>query len=131
VSLPAFRFVCSPSALQGAPADWAREMLADGEIALMGEEGLDAINDLAHELRLVTISVIRREPSPEVQRATVIELAAGLPLIWVAPAFDETAKNWGRQRGPMTLLVETAGALSDEERRRIDRFVAMLGRQSE
>jgi hypothetical protein len=131
MSLPAFRFVCSPSALSGAPANWAREMLLDGEIALMGEEGLDAINDLAHELDLTTISVIRREESPELQRDTVINFAGGLPLIWAAPQFDDVATTWARDRGPMTLLVVAPGPLPDEERRRIDRFVAMLGRQSE
>jgi hypothetical protein len=31
----------------------------------------------------------------------------------------------------MTLLVETNGELSDEERRRIERFVVILGRQAE
>ena len=31
----------------------------------------------------------------------------------------------------MTLLVEASGPLSTEERRRIDRFVAILGRQAE
>jgi hypothetical protein len=31
----------------------------------------------------------------------------------------------------MTLLVESGEPLSDEQRRRIDRFVAILGRQSE
>jgi hypothetical protein len=31
----------------------------------------------------------------------------------------------------MTLLVEPAGPLPEEERRRIERFVAILGRQSE
>jgi hypothetical protein len=31
----------------------------------------------------------------------------------------------------MTLLSQAAGSLGDEERRRIDRFVAILGRQSE
>ncbi len=31
----------------------------------------------------------------------------------------------------MTLLVEADGALSDDERRRIERFVALLGRQAE
>jgi hypothetical protein len=131
VSLPAFRFVCSPSALSGAPANWAREMLLDGEIALMGEEGVDAVNDLAHELDLTTISVIRREESAALQRDTVINLAGGLPLIWVASQFDEVATTWAHDRGPMTLLVQTTGPLPDEERRRIDRFVAILGRQSE
>jgi hypothetical protein len=31
----------------------------------------------------------------------------------------------------MTLLSESTGALNEDERRRIDRFVAILGRQSE
>jgi hypothetical protein len=31
----------------------------------------------------------------------------------------------------MTLLVEAHGALPDDERRRIGRFLAMLGRQTE
>jgi hypothetical protein len=31
----------------------------------------------------------------------------------------------------MTLLIDTAEPLTDDERRRIDRFVATLGRQSE
>jgi hypothetical protein len=106
-------------------------MLLDGEIALMGEEGLHAINDLAHELDLTRISVVRREESAELQRDTVINFAGGLPLIWVAPQFDEVAGTWAHDRGPMTLLVQTAGPLADEERRRIDRFVASLGRQSE
>jgi hypothetical protein len=31
----------------------------------------------------------------------------------------------------MTLLVETPGPLSEDERRRIERFVVILGRQAE
>jgi uncharacterized membrane protein YebE (DUF533 family) len=31
----------------------------------------------------------------------------------------------------MTLLAQSSGPLDDDERRRIDRFVAILGRQSE
>jgi hypothetical protein len=31
----------------------------------------------------------------------------------------------------MTLLVETTGTLDDDERRRIERFLAILARQSE
>jgi hypothetical protein len=54
-----------------------------------------------------------------------------LPLVWVSDAFDDETTNWAHARGPMTLLVQADGPLSDDERRRIDRFVATLGRQSE
>ena len=61
----------------------------------------------------------------------MVAYAASLPLVWVAPAFEDETASWARDRGPMTLLIATAGPLSDDERRRIDRFVATLGRQSE
>jgi hypothetical protein len=131
MSEPAFRFVSAPSALIGAPAGWAAEMLRDGEVALLGAEGLDGINRVAHDLRQPSISVIRSEADPDLQDRTVIDYAGGLPCIWVAAAFREPAARWARDRGPMTLLVESAQPLSDAERRRIDRFVASLGRQSE
>jgi hypothetical protein len=54
-----------------------------------------------------------------------------MPLVWVEPNFTERAKQWARDRGPMTLLAQSSGPLDDDERRRIDRFVAILGRQSE
>ena len=73
----------------------------------------------------------RGEDSAAAQEATVIAYAAGLPLVWIAPAFSDAATTWARDRGPMTLLVTASAPLSDEERRRIDRFVATLGRQSE
>jgi hypothetical protein len=57
--------------------------------------------------------------------------AAAKPLVWVAPAFGERAQRWARDRGPMTLLVETGEALSEDERRRVERFVVILGRQDE
>ena len=57
--------------------------------------------------------------------------AAALPLVWVADSFTERANSWARDRGPMTLLSQSSGPVDDEERRRIDRFVAILGRQSE
>jgi hypothetical protein len=132
VPQPSFRFVCVPSALVGAPANWAREMLRDGEIALLPDAGnLAAIDDVAHELGLVSVAVIRGEQDAERQQDTVIAYAQSLPLVWIGEAFGEAATTWARDRGPMTLLVQAGGPLSDEERRRIDRFVATLGRQSE
>jgi hypothetical protein len=132
VSIPRFRFVCVPAALEGSPAAWAREMLVDGEIALLaGAGGFDAINDLAHSLHLVSVAVVRSETSASRQEETVIAYAQSLPLIWVAGAFSEHASGWAHDRGPMTLLVATSEPLAESERRRIDRFVAALGRQSE
>ena len=131
MSEPRFRFVCAPSALTGAPSGWAREMLREGEVALLGDEGLEAVNTVAHELDLVAVSVIRAEESAERQDATVTDYAEALPLIWVAGSFTERANAWAHDRGPMTLLSQSSGPLGDEERRRIDRFVAILGRQSE
>lgn len=128
---PAFRFVCPPSTLEGAPAGWAREMLRDGEIALLGDKGLDAVNEVAHELQQTSILLVRSEADAEQQDATVIAYARSVALVWVAGAFSEHARRWARERGPMTLLVETDGPLPVEERKRIDRFVAHLGRQSE
>jgi hypothetical protein len=57
--------------------------------------------------------------------------AAAKPLVWIAPSFGETAAAWAHERGPMTLLVEAAGPLSDDERRRVERFTVILGRQAE
>jgi hypothetical protein len=131
MSEPAFRLVSAPSALIGAPAGWAAEMLRDGEVALLAGEGLDAVNRVAHDLGQPSISVIRAEADTGAQDRTVIDYAAGLPFIWVAAQFSDPVTRWARDRGPMTLLVESAEPLSDPERRRIDRFVASLGRQSE
>jgi hypothetical protein len=129
---PTFRFVCVPSALMGAPGNWARDMLRDGEIALLADAGgLDAINDVAHSLERISIAIIRGEPDAERQQSAVIAYAESLPLIWIGQTFGESATGWARDRGPMTLLIQAGGPLSDEERRRIDRFVATLGRQSE
>lgn len=124
--------MCVPSALEGAPGDWAREMLRDGEIALLSDDGgLEAINEVAHALGLVSVPLVRGEDSTDRQEDTVIAYAQGLPLVWVAPGFSDKAANWARERGPMTVLVAADAPLSDDERRRIDRFVATLGRQSE
>ncbi len=126
-----FRFVCSPSALTGAPAGWARDMLREGEVALLGAEGLAAIDAVAHDLEQSVISVVRTESTRDLEDATVIAYSGSLPLVWLAADFSEPARAWARDRGPMTLLAESAGPLDDEQRRRIDRFVAILGRQSE
>jgi hypothetical protein len=129
---PSFRFVCVPAALAGAPSNWARDMLRDGEIALLADAGgLGSINAVAHTLGLASVPLVRGEDSAAAQEATVIAYADALPLVWVAAAFSDSATAWARDRGPMTLLVAADAPLSDEERRRIDRFVATLGRQSE
>ena len=107
-------------------------MLADGEIALLRNDGgLDAIDVIAHELGLFSVPVIRGEQTRHEQEQTVIAYTAALPLVWVAAGFEDETTSWARDRGPMTLLIDTAEPLSDDERRRIDRFVATLGRQSE
>jgi len=106
-------------------------MLEEGEVALLAGDGLDGVNAVAHSLGQSTIAVLRSEDTPARQDDTVIAYAGGLPLIWVAGEFSEQVQKWAHDRGPMTLLATAAGPLDDEERRRIDRFVAILGRQSE
>jgi hypothetical protein len=129
---PSFRFVCVPDALAGAPLGWAREMLQDGEIALLaGDGGLPAVNAVAHDLDLMSIPLVRGEESAKRQEQTVMAYAENLPLVWVSAGFGDGATAWARDRGPMTLLVAAGGPLAEEERRRIERFVATLGRQSE
>ena len=123
-----FRMVCVPAALDG----WSLDMLRDGEVALLVDGGgLDAINVVAHRLDAPTVRIVRSEDTAGAQEDTVVAYAASLPLVWIAPAFSEEARTWARERGPMTLLVEAADALPDVERRRIERFLAILGRQSE
>jgi len=129
---PLFRLACAPGVLDGAPAGWVATMLDEGEIALLADAGgLDAITALAHALDLVTISLLRAERTPAQQEATVIAYAAAQPLVWIAAAFSADAARWAHQRGPMTLLIESAGPLSEEERKRIERFAVILGRQAE
>jgi hypothetical protein len=106
-------------------------MLEEGEVALLGSEGIDAVNTVAHDLDQPTIELIRIETTSERQVDTVIQYAGSMPLIWVDSNFTDRAKQWAHDRGPMTLLTESSGPLDDDERRRIDRFVAILGRQSE
>ncbi|HTU96656.1 MAG TPA: hypothetical protein VMF14_12500, partial [Solirubrobacteraceae bacterium] len=103
---PSFRFVCVPDALAGAPSGWAREMLQDGEIALLaGDGGLAAVNAVAHDLGLSSVPVVRGEDSAPRQEETVMAYAEHLPLVWVSSGFGDEATAWARDRGPMTLLV--------------------------
>jgi hypothetical protein len=107
-------------------------MLQDGEIALLaGDGGLPAVNAVAHDLDLRSIPLVRGEESAKRQEQTVMAYAENLPLVWVSAGFGDGASAWARDRGPMTLLVAAGGPLAEEERRRIERFVATLGRQSE
>lgn len=132
MAAPIFRFVSPPAALDGAPEGWAAEMLAEGEEALLVDAGgLDAIDRVAHALGQTTVSLVRREATPEEQERTVMAYADGLALVWVAPSFSDDAQTWAHRRAPMTLLVENDGPLPADERRRIERFVAILGRQTE
>jgi hypothetical protein len=125
---PLFRRVCVPAALDG----WSADMLRDGEVALLADGGgLEAMDRVAHALETHTFRVVRSEGSSAAQEETVMAYAASLPLVWIAPTFSDEARTWARERGPMTLLVDAAAALPDAERRRIERFLAILGRQSE
>ena len=129
---PLFRLVCTAGVLAGAPAGWVTTMLQEGELALLVDDGgLDAITALAHALDLVTVPLLRTEDTAERQDSTVMSYAESKPLVWIARGFGEAATTWAHRRGPMTLLVEAAADLSDDERRRIERFVVILGRQAE
>lgn len=129
---PVFRMVAPASALDGAPAGWAAELIGQGEMALTVDEGgLDAIDAIAHALDQPAATVLRREASPAAAEASVRAFAADLALVWIARSFAHDARAWARDRAPMTLLVEHDGPLPEDERRRIERFVAILGRQAE
>jgi len=129
---PLFRLVCTPSVLDCAPDAWVATMLQEGELALLVDDGgLEAVTALAHKLDLVTVPLLRTEDSRERQDRTVMAYAAAKPLVWMAAGFDEAATTWAHKRGPMTLLVQTAGPLTDDERRRVERFAVILGRQAE
>ncbi len=118
--------------LAAAPDGWVAAMLEEGEVALLADDGgLDAITALAHELDMVTVPVLRAEGTSEQQEATVMAYAATKPLIWITASFGEAAQGWAHKRGPMTLLVASAGPLSDDERKRVERFAVILGRQAE
>jgi len=129
---PLFRLVCVPAVLDDAPPGWATAMLREGEMALQVDDGgLAAIDAVAHALDLVTVSVLRTERTADEQERTVIAYAGSLPLVWVARSFSDGARDWAHRRGPMTLLVEADRPLSEADRHRVERFVALLGRQAE
>jgi len=129
---PIFRIVCTAATLASAPPGWAAEELRDGELALLVDDGgLEAIDAAAHALGLVTVPIVRSEETAALQAQTVIAFAGSFPLVWVAAGLDETVLRWARERLPMTLLVEVDGPLPDAERGRIERFVALLARQTE
>ncbi len=129
---PLFRLVCTAGTLDGTPEGWVGSLLYEGELALLADDGgLAAISAVAHRLDLVTVALLRVEEDAEQQERTVMRYAASEPLVWVAPAFGERAVQWAHDRGPMTLLVKTGAPLCDDERRRVERFVVILGRQAE
>ncbi|HYF28441.1 MAG TPA: hypothetical protein VD931_22050 [Baekduia sp.] len=129
---PIFRMVCVPEALLGTPEGWAADLLTTGELVLAaGPGGLGAVDRVLHALDFWTAKVVRTEADDAAQEETVQALADGLALVWVAPTFSDGAREWARARGPMTLLVQVDSTLPVDERRRIERFVALLGRQAE
>jgi hypothetical protein len=126
---PIFRLACVPAALEGG---WASDLLAEGELALLaGAGGLEELTAVAHTLDLVSIPLLRTEADAAAQERTVQRYAGSFPLVWIAAGFSDAARAWARDRGPMTLLVEADGPLAEDERKRVERFVATLGRQAE
>lgn len=131
MSDPLFRLVCTPATLTGSPEGWAVEMLQDGVVAVTPDAGgLPAIDDAARTLGVTAIPVVRGEASPAEQEQTVMTHAGSLALVWVAGTFSDDARAWAQRRGAMTLLVEVAGDLSAEDRRRVERFVSILSGQA-
>ena len=129
---PLFRLACAPAVLDSASEEWVAAMLEEGDLAVLADDGgLDAITALAHTLDLVVVPVLRAEQTPVQQEATVIAYAQSKPLVWIAASFSDEATRWARERGPMTLLVASGGPLPEHERKRVERFVVILGRQAE
>lgn len=126
-----FRLVCGPAVLTHAPEGWATEMLRDGEVAIVPDaDGLASLDAVARALDATTVEVVRGEATPEEQERTVMAHAGSLALVWVAPGFSDAAREWAQRRAPMTLLVEAEGELPQAERRRVERFVALLSGQA-
>ena len=127
---PIFRMVAPGTVFADAPSGWAVDTLRDGEVALLVDGGgLDAVDAAARALDLLAVPVMRHEPAADAQERAVIAYAASLPLVWVAGEFTDQGRAWAHDRGPMTLLVTASGALTEEDRRRIGRFVTLLARQ--
>ncbi|WP_205698755.1 hypothetical protein [Conexibacter sp. SYSU D00693] len=132
MSDPIFRMVCVPGALLGTPEGWAADLLTEGELVLAaGPGGLEDVDRVLHALDFWTAKVVRTEADTATQEQTVMAYTSRYALVWVAPSFSDKAREWATRRGPMTLLVETDTTLPDAERSRIERFVALLGRQAE
>lgn len=126
-----FRLVCGPAVLTNAPAGWATEMLRDGEVAIVpDDDGLASIHAVARALDATAVAVVRGEDDRGAQERTVMAHAGALALIWVASDFSDEARAWAQKRAPMTLLIEADGELSQDERRRVERFVAILSGQA-
>lgn len=126
-----FRLVCGPAVLTNAPAGWATEMLRDGEVAIVPDtEGLASIHDVSRALDATAVPVVRGEGDPVAQERTVMAHAGTLALIWVGAGFSDEARAWAQKRAPMTLLIEADGELPQDERRRVERFVAILSGQA-
>ena len=127
-----FRLACSAGNIAGAPEGWLASVLEEGELALLVDDGgFGAVSDVAHALDVVSLRVLRTEDGAEEQERSVMRYAASMALIWVAGSFSELAVEWAHDRGPMTLLIETSEALTVDERKRLERFVVILGRQAE
>lgn len=131
MSDPLFRLVCTPATLTGSPEGWAVEMLQDGVVAVSPDAGgLASIDEAARTLGVTAIPVLRGEATTAEQERTVMTHAGALALVWVGGSFSDDARAWAQKRGPMTVLVEVDGALSTEDRRRVERFVAILSGQA-
>jgi hypothetical protein len=124
---PLFRIICVPTVLTGAPEGWAGGLLGDGDLALAaGEGGPVGVKEVGEALGVPAVAVLCDDAD-----ATAKAFAGSFPLVWVAPGFSDEARAWAERRGPMTLLVETGDALSEDDRRRIERFVGILDRQAD
>jgi hypothetical protein len=107
-------------------------LLEEGELALLADTGgVEALTAAARNLDLVAVLLVRAEADAAAQEQTVMAYADKRPLVWIAGDFGAAARTWARDRGPMTLLVEAEGEIPASERQRIERFVALLGRQAE
>ncbi len=126
-----FRLVCGPAVLTTAPEGWASEMLRDGEVAIVPDaDGLESVHAVARALDTTAVAVVRGEDDAATAERTVVAHAGTLALVWIAPSFSDDVRAWAQKRAPMTLLIDADGALPPEERRRVERFVAILSGQA-